>query len=365
MKHSNGFFSSAKRRNLVIAIAAVVVVGGITTGAALSLHRQQGVFPSQVNSPNAPVSNTGATVDEETALQIALEHAGVAQSDAVVTKNHLDFDDGLYEYEIEFFANGKEYDYSISQTGEIRSYDIEQTLQQPSGVLTDDIGADAALQVALEHAGLSQNDIIVAKNKLDTDDGVYEYEIEFYAGGKEYDYTIHAQTGEIRSYDISTQQQQNLPGTASGMIDEATALQAALDQAGLQESEIILAQNHLDRDDGRYEYEIKFYANNSEYGITVDASTGAVLSSEVQALPQITDDAPAAGAYISQNAAYEAALADAGVSRDSAVLLKAELDRDDGLMEYEVEFFSNGTEYDYTLDAKTGTILSQSQEATR
>ena len=200
---------------------------------------------------------------------------------------------------------------------------------------------------------------------MDPDDGVYEYEIEFYAGGKEYDYTIHAQTGEIRSYDISTQQQQNLPGTASGMIDEATALQAALDQAGLQESEIILAQNHLDRDDGRYEYEIKFYANNSEYDITVDASTGAVLSSEVQALPQITDDAPAAGAYISQNAAYEAALADAGVSRDSAVLLKAELDRDDGLIEYEVEFFSNGTEYDYTLDAKTGAILSQSQEATR
>ena len=177
MKHSNGFFSSAKRRNLVIAIAAVVVVGGITTGAALSLHRQQGVFPSQVNSPNAPVSNTGATVDEETALQIALEHAGVAQSDAVVTKNHLDFDDGLYEYEIEFFANGKEYDYSISQTGEIRSYDIEKTLQQPSRVRPEDIRADAAQQLALEHAGLSQNDIIVAKNKLDTDDGVYEYDI--------------------------------------------------------------------------------------------------------------------------------------------------------------------------------------------
>ncbi len=184
MKHSNGFFSSAKRRNLVIAIAAVVVVGGITTGAALSLHRQQGVFPSQVNSPNAPVSNTGATVDEETALQIALEHAGVAQSDAMVTKNHLDFDDGLYEYEIEFYANGKEYDYSISQTGEIRSYDIEQTLPPSGVVLADDIGADAALQIALEHAGLDQDDITVAKNELDPDDGVYEYEIEFYAGGK-------------------------------------------------------------------------------------------------------------------------------------------------------------------------------------
>lgn len=58
-------------------------------------------------------------------------------------------------------------------------------------------------------------------------------------------------------------------------------------------------------------------------------------------------------------------MADAGISRDSAVLLKAELDREDGLMEYELEFFSNGMEYDYTLDAETGAILSQSQEATR
>lgn len=363
MKHSNRFFSSAKRRNLLIAIAAVVVVGGITTGAALSLHRQQGVFPSQVNSPNAPVSNTSATIDGDGALQIALEHAGVSQSDATVTQNHLDFDDGLYEYEIEFYANGKEYDYSVSQTGEIRSYDIEQTLPTSGVVLTDDIGADAALQIALEHAGLSSDDITMAKNELHTDDGVYEYEIEFYADGKEYDYTIHAQTGEIRSYDISTQQR--LPDTANGLIDEAAALQAALEQAGLQESEIILAQNRLDREDGRFEYEIKFYSNTSQYDITVDASTGAVLNSEVKALPQITDDTPATGAYISQNDAYEAALADAGISRDSAVLLKAELDREDGLMEYELEFFSNGMEYDYTLDAETGAILSQSQEATR
>ena len=31
-------------------------------------------------------------------------------------------------------------------------------------------------------------------------------------------------------------------------------------------------------------------------------------------------------------------------------------------MGYEVEFFSNGIEYEYTLDAATGAILSKSQE---
>ena len=279
----NHFFSSPKRRTLAIVVAAVVVVGGITTGAALSLRHEPGVFPGQVNDGNVPASAAGETLSQDSALQIALEHAGIGASDAVVTKNHLDFDDGIYEYEIEFFANNREYDYTINaQTGEIRSYDIEQTPQQSTPAPADTISADAALQIALEHSGLRQEDITLAKHKLDTDDGIYEYEIEFYANGKEYDYTIHAQTGEIRSYEISTLQ----------------------------------------------------------------SGTGST---------------PAQG-YLSQDAAYEAALSDAGISADQAVLLKAELDLDDGVMGYEVEFFSNGIEYEYTLDAATGAILSKSQE---
>ena len=67
------------------------------------------------------------------------------------------------------------------------------------------------------------------------------------------------------------------------MIDEATALQAALDQAGLQESEIILAQNHLDRDDGLIEYEVEFFSNGTEYDYTLDAKTGTILSQSQEA----------------------------------------------------------------------------------
>ena len=37
--------------------------------------------------------------------------------------------------------------------------------------------------------------------------------------------------------------------------------------------------------------------------------------------------------------------------------MKVELDYDDGRAEYEVEFRCNGIEYEYTIDAASGTIL--------
>ena len=64
-----------------------------------------------------------------------------------------------------------------------------------------EIGEDAALKIALEDAGLSESDVEVTKNKLDMDDGVTEYEIEFRKGTVEYDYSIEAFSGKILEKD--------------------------------------------------------------------------------------------------------------------------------------------------------------------
>ena len=42
---------------------------------------------------------------------------------------------------------------------------------------------------------------------------------------------------------------------------------------------------------------------------------------------------------------------------------KVELDFDDGIQKYEVEFYNNNMEYSYETDANTGTILSYEQES--
>ena len=62
-------------------------------------------------------------------------------------------------------------------------------------------------------------------------------------------------------------------------------------------------------------------------------------------------------AYIGRDAAKAAALADAGFSAQEVQRLKADFERDDGFVFYEVKFISGTTEYEYTIDASTGAVL--------
>ena len=66
--------------------------------------------------------------------------------------------------------------------------------------------------------------------------------------------------------------------------------------------------------------------------------------------------------YIGEDRAKEIALEDAKVSASDAKYLRAHFDRDDYRDNYDVEFYYNGREYDYEIDAKSGAILEKSSE---
>lgn len=63
------------------------------------------------------------------------------------------------------------------------------------------ISVDEAKKIALEHAGLTLEEVKFSSAKLDNDDGNYNYEIEFYVGQMEYEYEIDADTGTIIDFD--------------------------------------------------------------------------------------------------------------------------------------------------------------------
>ncbi len=63
------------------------------------------------------------------------------------------------------------------------------------------ISAEDAENIALEHAGLSRNDVTFIKTEHETDDNREKYEIEFIYGGKEYEYDISA-GGDIIKFEI-------------------------------------------------------------------------------------------------------------------------------------------------------------------
>ena len=56
---------------------------------------------------------------------------------------------------------------------------------------------EEALAIALQHAGVSEQDIFKVEIKLENEHGRDEYDIEFHAAGREYSYDIDAQSGEI------------------------------------------------------------------------------------------------------------------------------------------------------------------------
>ena len=60
---------------------------------------------------------------------------------------------------------------------------------------------EEAEKIALDHAGLSADQVQRLRTELDYEQGKPEYEVDFRVDRWEYDYDIDAQTGEIRSWD--------------------------------------------------------------------------------------------------------------------------------------------------------------------
>ena len=63
-------------------------------------------------------------ITAEQAEQAALTHAGVTTADAKFRRTELDFDDGVYKYEVDFYVGNTEYEYEIdAKTGNIIPFD--------------------------------------------------------------------------------------------------------------------------------------------------------------------------------------------------------------------------------------------------
>ena len=157
------------------------------------------VIPSTGTNTGTSTTDIGA----EAAKSAALKHAGVSASAANFVKVQKDWDDGRLVYEVEFYSNGKEYDYEIAASnGQVLSYDYDAEYYTPSTSTSGQtITVEKAKEIALTDAGLSASQVTFTKAKLDWDDGRQEYEVEFRQGRTEYDYTIDATTGAILESD--------------------------------------------------------------------------------------------------------------------------------------------------------------------
>lgn len=143
---------------------------------------------------------------------------------------------------------------------------------------------EMAQKIALEHAGVKATDATITKSKLDYEGRRQVYEIEWYAGGKKYDYEIAVDTGEILSsaYDEKTSGW-SVSNSSNVTVSEADAKQTALGRvSGATQKDI--CEWKFDYDDGRPEYEGKIIYGGTEYDFTIDASSGAVVEWEAESV---------------------------------------------------------------------------------
>lgn len=82
----------------------------------------------------------------------------------------------------------------------------------------------------------------------------------------------------------------------------------------------------------------------------------------VQELPETTTTPENRNSYIGVDKAKSIAVSHAGFSLSEVTFSKAKFEDDDGYMVYEVEFYRDGREYEYTIDASEGTILEHESE---
>ena len=248
--------------------------------------------------------------------------------------------------------------------------------------------------VALKDAGLSEAEASALRTRLEFDDGRFQYEVDFYSNGTEYEYLIQAKNGEIIARDIEGDRNRNNDMQDTGnqfAADENSSVQprkdvenqpaangnstaqsqedsldnakaAALKDAGLSESDVTFKKTELDNSHGTQVYDIEFYTSDTKYDYEIDASNGTVLEKNIEQFQSRTNPTDStinnsSNDYIGVDRAKEIALNHAQLSESDVQFAKAKLENDDGEVEYEIEFYSGRTEYDYTIDAVSGNII--------
>lgn len=238
------------------------------------------------------------------------------------------------------------------------------------------VSSDDAIDIALKHAGVSrENAVMFGAPSLDEENGKAHYDVEFGYNGFEYDYEVAVADGSVMKAEkeaervkvsekgsVSAKSEPVSKYNNNGYISVEDAKKKALDDAGVKAEDAVFLKAYYDSDDIVPHYDVKFEANGYEYEYEVKASDGTVLEKDVDKDRKPVNSAPASNEYISKDKAKSIAFDHASVNAADVKFSKAELDRDDLIVHYDVEFVAGNFEYEYEINAETGKIIAFDKE---
>ena len=214
----------------------------ISTGKAALVNRVLTINPSLKFDVLAKLSveelkdlaEAGAPampIGKDAAAYAAEQYAGTTALDSVTAEVDPELDESPAHYEVELQTAWGEFEYLVdAYTGKVLSgqkdllaaVSASNETTKPSGQkpasasnettkpsdqkpapsgTVQDIGYAKAKSIALNHAGLRENQAYDMDIELDDEDGTLVYEVEFKSGNMEYDYEIDAASGTILKHE--------------------------------------------------------------------------------------------------------------------------------------------------------------------
>lgn len=288
---------------------------------------------------------------------------------------------------------------ALAGCGNPPAADQPQSSQQQTALISMEQAQEAALDAAKIDAAAAE----VSSATLDEVAGVTCYKVAFTSGDYSYFYSINAETGEVLemssreqtvaalipedgaqadaaattppsagtatpSTGTATAPSQTKPtqttpsaNTSTGAVTETKAQEIALAHAGVKAADATITKSKLYRDDWQQVYKVEWYSNGAKYDYEIDASTGAILQSDYEAKTVIGSGN---SATVSEADAKKTALARVSGAAEKDIY-EWELDYDDGRPEYEGKIIYGGSEYEFTIDATTGTVVEWDAETIR
>ena len=246
-----------------------------------------GLTSSETNSDASEAVEPLGAIGEIQAKKTALSDAGFAEEDTERCKVWLALDDGHWEYEVEFYANGMAYKYKIDAlTGGILQ-SKQETGYTPPAPAEKTLTAEQAAAIACADAGVKADSVSSLWTNLDWDNDLCIFEVEFVCDGIKYEYELNALDGAIRKSEQKTNSQVSVNPPASNQpssytfIGDAAAKEIAFQHAGVSAQNVRELEFELDREHGLYYYEIEFTVGSTDYEYEIDAVTGMVLKAEM------------------------------------------------------------------------------------
>ena len=148
----------------------------------------------------------------------------------------------------------------------------------------------------------------------------------------------------------------------------------ALKDAGLEGKEVTWFETQKDKDKKTktVTWDLGFFLDDTEYEYEIDLSNGQIIekSSEKMSAEDKAENEQQAltldsilkanpDVAVTADVALETALKDAGLDLSAVEVVKNNLDNDDGITIYEIEFTKDGKKYEYDIDANSGAILDK------